>query len=103
MKSSIIFVGISLLWIPFVLGEYRIFTSTDGRKLEAQPLQIMESKVEVMRKIDGEKVWIPLGSLVESDRKFLSEWEASEDHATTGVRLRPKKRLLQSRSRIMQP
>jgi hypothetical protein len=66
----------------------RIWTSSDGRKLEGTYLKTDKTKVSV-RRVDGRVVEIPMALLAEEDRKFVAA-NSGEQQAAAKPEARPQ-------------
>lgn len=77
----------AILW--FVLGggllplhgapEFRTFTSTDGKTLEARVVKKTDTEVTLVRKKDSREFTLSLALLSEGDRKYLEGWVPEAD------------------------
>lgn len=82
MKSLLIFAparglgaAIALVWI--ISAPAREWTSTDGKKLEAEFLSSTADAVRVKRAADGREVTLPLARLSEADREWVKSQKPS--------------------------
>ena len=55
----------------------RDFTSTDGRKIQAEPVKVADGKAVLKRPGVG-NVTVPLSALTPGDQQFLKEWAVKE-------------------------
>lgn len=75
-------IGILSLLIAFVLaigvqaaGEYRTFTTPDGRSLEAKVLQYSERTGKVqLERADGKKIWTLPTVFIEENQVYVRKW-----------------------------
>ena len=61
--------------------EFRTFTSTGGKTLEARVVKKTDTEVTLVRKKDSREFTISLALLREGDRKYLEEWAPEEGKA----------------------
>jgi hypothetical protein len=61
--------------------EFRVWSSTDGRKVEAAFLSLKDGVVSVRRKSDGKTFAVPLDRLSEEDRKWVASVSKKEPRA----------------------
>jgi len=66
-----------LLLAVSVHAETRAFTSTDGRKIQAEPVKVANGKAVLNRPGVG-NVTVPLSKLSAADQKYLMEWAEKE-------------------------
>jgi len=86
MQKSIILLAGLLVAISAPRLDARTFTSSSGKKLEAEIVSATESKVEL--KTDKGKTYkVPLTKLSKEDREFVAEWrkEQMKSEALKGV------------------
>lgn len=57
--------------------EYRTFTSTDGKQIEAKPVSASEGSVRIEMK-DGRSFDLPLSRLIDEDQKWIAEWKTNQ-------------------------
>jgi hypothetical protein len=70
-----------------VLGlETRTFTSSDGKKLEAELVKATDKEATLKRKGDGKEFVIPLDRLSEDDRKYIATHLAGQAANTRAAR-----------------
>src|ERR1043165_4278171 len=84
---SISTVLLPLLMLSSVLGlETRTFTSSDGKKLEAELVKATDKEATLKRKGDGKEFVIPLDRLSEDDRKYIATHLAGQAANTRAAR-----------------
>jgi len=67
----------SLLLAATPLLEARTFTSSNGKKLEAEVLSATESKVE-LKVVNGKTYNVPLSKISKEDRDYVAQWRAEK-------------------------
>jgi hypothetical protein len=70
------------LLAPYAGGEPRSFTDTAGRRIVAE-LQSADEDNITIRRADGKKFTIPLGSLAENDRTYVHAWRSQQERNST--------------------
>ena len=61
-------------------SEFRPFTSTDGRSIEARILEYNPSRNKLqIERITGKKIWVEPGIFSEEDRSFIRAWISAQD------------------------
>ena len=73
MKRLAIFAAVGLLGIWMAHAEPRVFTNTDGKTVEAEPVSVMEENV-VLKLSNGSTATVPLKSLSADDQTFIAAW-----------------------------
>lgn len=71
-------VGVAcLLWVQGAFADYRIFTDTEGREVEAQLLGVDGAQVHLRIKPSGEYT-LPMDTFSRDDREYIRMWRAFE-------------------------
>ncbi|WOO42309.1 hypothetical protein [Rubellicoccus peritrichatus] len=78
--------GIVFLFLAFSADlSARIWTSADGRTLDAELVSIEKGSVTVQRQSDLRKFTIPIQSLSEKDQKYLEEYSKNAKKLEEGI------------------
>ena len=64
-------------------SDYRVFTATDGRKIEARVLKVEGGTVRIERR-DGQIFESPIGIYSEADQSFIRKASPPPDHLPPG-------------------
>jgi len=68
---------VAVLFLAPLSSAQREFTSSDGKKLQAEITAASETEVTLKREKDGKDFTIPLDRLSEDDQKFVAAWIAN--------------------------
>jgi hypothetical protein len=72
-------VGFSV-WVHAEESEFRAFTSSDGRVIEARILDYNSSRNKLhIERMNAKKIWIDPSVFSESDRIYIKKWIAASD------------------------
>ena len=67
---------------PASAREMRTFTNTEGKKIEAELLDVRDGKVRIMA--NRKTFEVPVDSLSKEDQDFLAEWQAKKSDGDEG-------------------
>jgi hypothetical protein len=75
MKTLCLLAGVAILALPLQARDFRDFTNLDGKTIHAELLDLKDGKVRI-RTQNGRVFDVPVETLSEADRTFLTEWDA---------------------------
>jgi hypothetical protein len=89
MKRLLLILAVFLVTSP-LHAELRVFKNTKGEEIKAEMITATDTHAELKRD-DGRKFTVPLASLSEADRAWITEWRKTHKHFKVQVQATVKK------------